>query len=84
MLAPAWDFAQPDLDDRFSVSLGAFITTRDTDTRLDSNTLGKGTTINLEEDLGLDTSDSVFRLDSHYRCSPPGSISVSATLTSSA
>ena len=67
LLALAWVFAQPELDDWFNVSLGAFITTRDTDTRLDSNTLRKGTTINLEEDLALDTSNSVFRLDSHYR-----------------
>jgi len=67
LLALAWVFAQPELDDWFNVSLGAFITTRDTDTRLDSNTLRKGITINLEEDLALDTSESVFRLDSHYR-----------------
>ncbi len=67
LLALARVFAQPELDYWFNVSLGAFITTRDTDTRLDSNTLRKGTTINLEEDLALDTSDSAFTLDSHYR-----------------
>ncbi len=66
-LAPAYCFAQSSIDDRFSVSLGAFVTDRDTDTRLDSNTLRKGTTINLEEDLALDTSNSVFKLDNHYR-----------------
>ena len=66
-LAPAYGFAQSAPDDRFSISLGAFITDRDSDTRLDSDTLGTGTTINLEEDLGLDSSDSVFRIDGHIR-----------------
>jgi hypothetical protein len=59
--------AETDLDDRFSISLGAFITDRDTDTQLNSATLGSGTIIDLESDLGLDNSDSVFRIDGHYR-----------------
>jgi hypothetical protein len=67
LLVPAWAFAQSELDDRFSISLGAFITDRDTNTQLNSETLGKGTEIDFEEDLGLDSSDTVFRLDSHYR-----------------
>ncbi len=69
LLAPAWAFAQSELDDRFSLSLGAFFTNRDTDTRLDSETLGKGTEIDFENDLGLDSSDSVVRIDGHYRFS---------------
>jgi hypothetical protein len=67
LLVPAWAFAQSELDDRFSISLGAFITDRDTNTQLNSETLGKGTEIDFEEDLGLDSSDTVFRLDGHYR-----------------
>ncbi len=67
LLAPAGALAQSDPGDRFSVSLGAFITNRDTDTRLDSDTLGTGTEIDFEEDIGLDRSDSVFRVDGHYR-----------------
>ena len=67
VLVPAWTLAQSDPVDRFSVSLGAFITDRNTSTRLDSATLGTGTGIDLEEDLGLDSSDSVVRLDGHYR-----------------
>lgn len=51
--------------DRFSLSLGVFITDRDTDTRLDGSTTGSD--VNFEKDLGLDTSDTVFRLDGHYR-----------------
>ena len=69
LLAPAWAVAQSELDDRFSISLGAFFTDRDTDTRLDSNVLGAGTEINFEDDLGLESSDLVFRIDGHYRFS---------------
>lgn len=53
--------------ERFAISLGAFITDRDTQTRVDSNTLGRGTTIVLEDDLGLDSSQTVFRIDGHVR-----------------
>ncbi len=67
MLAPVWAFAQSELDDRFSISLGAFFTDRETDTQLNSDTLGSGTEIDFEDDLGLESSDSVFRLDGHYR-----------------
>ena len=53
--------------DRFSFSIGAFITDRDTDARLDSQTLGQGTDIDFEDDLDLDSSGTVFRLDAFYR-----------------
>jgi len=59
--------AQSDLDDRFSISLGVFVTDRGTSVRLDSNSLGTGTDISFEGDLGLDSSDSVARLDGYYR-----------------
>lgn len=52
--------------DRFSLSLGLFVTDRDTKTQLDG-TIGAGTPTNLEKDLGLDSSDNVFRLDGYYR-----------------
>jgi hypothetical protein len=67
LLAPACASAQSDLDDRFSISLGAFITNRDTHTRLDSAGLGTGTDIDFEDDLGLESSDTVVRLDGYYR-----------------
>jgi len=54
-------------NDRFSISLGAFITDRDTDTRLDSETLGRGTDIDFEDALGLDASGTFARLDGYYR-----------------
>lgn len=52
--------------DRFSLSLGAFITDRDTDARFDSS-LTDGTPTNFETDLGLDSSDTVFRIDGYLR-----------------
>jgi len=66
-LAPTCAIAQSDLDDRFSISLGVFITDRDTGARLDSAGLGTGTDIDFESDLGLETSDTVARLDGYYR-----------------
>jgi len=67
LMAPALAFAESGVDDRFSISLGAFVTDRSTDTQLDSDALGKGTVIDFEDDLGLDSSDTVFRIDGHYR-----------------
>ena len=53
--------------ERSGVSLGVFITDRNTEGRLDSDTLGLGTVIDAEDDLGLDSSDTVVRLDAYYR-----------------
>lgn len=52
--------------DRFSISLGVFFTDRDTETALDGTT-ANGTPTDLESDLGLDSSDNVFRFDGYYR-----------------
>jgi hypothetical protein len=54
--------------DRFSLSLGVFITDRNTETRFDSS-LGDGTDTDFETDLGLAASDSVFRVDGYFRFS---------------
>lgn len=54
--------------DRFSISLGVFFTDRDTATQLDGTT-SNGTPTDLEDDLGLDASDSVFRVDGYFRFS---------------
>ena len=56
--------------ERGGISLGAFITDRNTEGRLDSDTLGLGTVIDAEDDLGLDSSDTVVRLDAYYRFNP--------------
>ena len=47
--------------ERGSIMLGAFITHRDSSTRVDS-AFGPGTELNLEDDLGLDSSITVARL----------------------
>ena len=61
-LLPLTANAQPTDDgERASIMLGAFITDRDSTTRLDSDE-GEGTEINLEDDLGLESSMSVARL----------------------
>lgn len=52
--------------DRFGLSLGVFVTDRDTEARLDSS-VGDGTDTDFESDLGLDSSDTVFRVDGYIR-----------------
>ena len=59
--------AQPDDFDRFSLSLGVFVTDRNTDTRLDGDVPGSGTDVDLENDLGFANSSSVFRVDGYFR-----------------
>ena len=51
----------------FGISLGAFVLNRDSQTRLDGQTPGSGTDIDLEGDLGLEKNDTVFRVDGFYR-----------------
>ncbi|HWM28642.1 MAG TPA: hypothetical protein VNQ14_09300 [Woeseiaceae bacterium] len=53
-------------DPRFSVGLGVFFTDRDSQTRIDGET-GTGSDVDLETDLGLEKSDSVFRVDGYWR-----------------
>jgi len=51
---------------KFSLSVGVFLTNMDTKTRIDGM-VGDGTDVDLEGDLGLDNSDTVFRIDGYYR-----------------
>src|SRR5262245_47524560 len=55
--------------ERGSVLFGAFVTDRDTTTRLDSAS-GEGTDLDLEDDLGLESSMSVARIAGHYWLTP--------------
>jgi hypothetical protein len=58
--------AQPsDNMERASILFGAFITDRDSSTRLDSDA-GDGTDLDLEDDLGLESSTSVARLGGYF------------------
>ena len=52
---------------KFGVSLGVFVIDRNSKTRLDGGNPGSGTPVDLENDFGLDQSDSVFRMDGYYR-----------------
>ena len=67
-LSASFAAAQSVDGDRFSLSLGIFLTDRDSETQLDGTTVD-GTITDLESDLGLDTSDNVFRIDGYYRLS---------------
>jgi hypothetical protein len=53
-------------DPRFSIGLGAFFTDRDSQTRIDGEA-DSGTDVDLESDLGLEKSDTVFRIDAYWR-----------------
>lgn len=58
--------AQPNAgSERGSVMLGAFVATRDSHVRLDSD-FGDGTDIDLEDGLGLDSSASVARIGGYF------------------
>ena len=54
-------------NDRFNINLGGFLMSRKTELRIDSKTSGRGTTINFEDDLGLDKDRNVVRADMYFR-----------------
>ncbi|MCJ7590036.1 MAG: hypothetical protein MUO51_01630 [Woeseiaceae bacterium] len=49
------------------MSLGVFFADRDTRTSVDGDIPGSGTDVDLENDLGFNKSDSVFRFDGYFR-----------------
>jgi hypothetical protein len=59
--------AQEEEFDHFSISLGVFFTDRANKTQLNGSLGDSGTVVDLEADLGLDRSDTVFRIDGYYR-----------------
>ncbi|HNP35363.1 MAG TPA: hypothetical protein PKK10_05875 [Woeseiaceae bacterium] len=63
-------------DPRFSVSVGAFFADRDSQTQVDGGN-GSGTGVDLESDLGLDKSDTVFRVDGYWRFAEKHRIDIS-------
>ena len=69
LILPAASSAQENEEHRFGVSLGLFVTDRNSDTQVDSAGGSNGTDVDLEADLGLDTSNSVFRVDGYFRFS---------------
>ena len=59
-------FAETD-DSSFSLGVGAFLTDRNSKARVDSTNGDRGTEVDLEDDLGLDNSDTVVRVDGFWR-----------------
>ncbi|HEU4618951.1 MAG TPA: hypothetical protein VFV10_13000 [Gammaproteobacteria bacterium] len=69
---PLCGLAQPnERTERASIQLGAFITDHKATARLDSGA-GRGTDVDLENDLGLDSTTSVARLGGHFWFRPRG------------
>ena len=66
-LLPSAVLADSRDDDRFRIELGTFLQAFETTLRLDSETLGRGTEIDLERDLGLMKDQNNFRLDGAFR-----------------
>lgn len=51
---------------KWGLSLGVFVTQTDSQTKLNGST-DEGSDVDMESDLGLKNSDSVFRVDGYYR-----------------
>ena len=60
------DVSDQPFEKRFSFSAGAFVTNHDTNIRLDS-AAGPGTVVNLEDNLGLDATTNIFRIDAAWQ-----------------
>src|SRR5262245_15547803 len=63
--------------ERGAILLGAFVTDRQTETRLDSDN-GNGTDLDLEDDLGFEGSTSVARFGAYWWFKPRGRVDVGA------
>ena len=66
-IAPAVADEEDDDFNRFGFSVGVFLTDRESKSKLNGTLGNEGTVIDLESQLGLDTSDTVLRLDAYYR-----------------
>ena len=55
------------MDERFRLDLGGFAQKFKTTLRVDSATYGRGTEVNLEDDLGLSSNQINFRADGYWR-----------------
>jgi hypothetical protein len=64
--------------DRFKISLGGYTLARnESEMSLTERTFGAGISISPEDTLGLETEQTVFRLDGQYRFNPEHSLSFS-------
>lgn len=67
---PAYAASDPWGDSPFTLQLGGFRADADTTVRLDSNTLGRGTELNLENDLGIKDSKTLPEFSFLWRINP--------------
>jgi len=67
------------MDERFRLDLGGFFQNFTTTIRVDSEKYGKGTEVNLEDDLGLDSNQANFRADGYWRFGRHGRLDFSYT-----
>jgi len=56
--------------DRFTINLGAMFASFGTDASLDSTYYGRGTALDFQRDLGMDKSQTTWRLDGAWRFTP--------------
>jgi hypothetical protein len=79
LLLPSLALAETDFwisHDKINVNFGTFITEFDAEGRAMSDA-GRGTKIDFEDDLGLEDSQSVARLDTSFRISARHSVQFS-------
>ena len=77
LLLPSLALAETDswlAKDKININIGAFITEYDGTGRVTSSSTGLGTKISFEDDLGLEDSNSVVRLDTSFRISERHSV----------
>ena len=74
----ASSFVSAEEDHKFSLSLGVFVNDRESTTTVGIKGEPLGTPVDLEKDLGLERSDTVFRLDGNYRFNDKHRIDFSA------
>ncbi|MGD8977353.1 MAG: hypothetical protein PVG91_07085 [Gammaproteobacteria bacterium] len=67
---------QPWSGETLTLRAGAVIMDVDSSFRVDSRSLGEGTTVDAEDDLGLDDSDDVFRAELVWRIAPRHQLSL--------
>ncbi len=67
------------MDERLRLDLGGFFQKFTTTVRVDSAEYGRGTEINLEDDLGIDSNQANFRADGYWRFGRHGRLDFSYT-----
>ena len=70
MCMPAYAASDPWGDSPFTLQLGGFRADTDTTVRLDSTTLGRGTELNFEDDLGIKDSKTLPEFSFLWRINP--------------